>query len=46
VPWRADIIAPREQIVAGEFVLPAGPGLGLTLNEAAVAAHRPAKEMN
>jgi galactonate dehydratase len=46
VPWRADIIAPREQIVAGEFVLPAGPGLGLTLEDAAVAAHRPAKEMN
>jgi galactonate dehydratase len=37
VPWRADLIAPREQIIAGELVLPDGPGLGVMLDEASVA---------
>lgn len=40
VPWRADLVAPRERIVAGELVLPDGPGLGVGLDEATLAAHR------
>jgi galactonate dehydratase len=40
VPWRADLVAPRERIVAGELVLPDGPGLGIGLDEATLAAHR------
>ena len=40
VPWRAELVAPRETIMDGELVLPPGPGLGVTLNEEVVAAHR------
>ncbi|MGH2557908.1 MAG: mandelate racemase/muconate lactonizing enzyme family protein [Thermomicrobiales bacterium] len=40
VPWRADLLSPRECILDGEFVLPSTPGLGVTLNEDVVAAHR------
>jgi galactonate dehydratase len=40
VPWRADIITPREHIVDGELVVPTGPGLGITLNEATLLAHQ------
>lgn len=39
VPWRAEVIAPAERIEAGELVLPAGPGLGLALDEALLGAH-------
>ncbi|HEU5329568.1 MAG TPA: enolase C-terminal domain-like protein, partial [Thermomicrobiales bacterium] len=45
VDWRQDIITPREQIVAGELALPDGPGLGITLNDAIVAAHRAGGEV-
>jgi galactonate dehydratase len=41
VPWRADIITPREHIVDGELVVPTGPGLGITLNEPTLLAHQP-----
>lgn len=40
VPWRADLVAPRERIADGHLVLPDGPGLGIELNEAVVAAQR------
>ncbi len=40
VPWRADLVAPRERIEDGHLILPDGPGLGVTLDEAVVAAHR------
>lgn len=40
VPWRAEVIAPAERIEAGQLLLPTGPGLGISLNEATAAAHR------
>ena len=40
VPWRHDLVAPRERIVDGELVLPTEPGLGITLDEATVSEHR------
>jgi galactonate dehydratase len=42
VPWRADLVQPPERIEHGELLLPEGPGLGVALNEAAVAAQRSA----
>jgi galactonate dehydratase len=33
IPWRAELIDPPEQIVAGSLVLSNRPGLGITLNE-------------
>ncbi len=39
VAWRADAITPSEQIENGAYVLPDGPGLGITLNAEAVTAH-------
>jgi galactonate dehydratase len=42
VPWRADLVQPPERIEHGELLLPEGPGLGVALNEAVVAAQRPA----
>ena len=39
VPWRADAIAPPECIVAGELVVPTGPGLGIALDDGTLAAH-------
>lgn len=38
VPWRADLISPREQIENGELIVPEGAGLGITLNEDTVEA--------
>lgn len=40
VPWRADLVSPRERIEDGHLVLSAEPGLGVTLDESMVAAHR------
>ncbi len=39
VPWRADFVHGWQPCRAGKFELPAGPGLGVELNLAAVAAH-------
>ena len=39
VPWRADITDPPERVRAGIIEVPAGPGLGIELNESLVAAH-------
>ncbi len=38
-PWRDEIATPPFQIEAGEVAVPTGPGLGITLDEAACAAH-------
>ena len=40
VPWRSSLIMPLERIEAGELVLPTTPGLGITLNEAALAEYK------
>ncbi|MGN6359525.1 MAG: mandelate racemase/muconate lactonizing enzyme family protein [Thermomicrobiales bacterium] len=45
VPWRPAVIMPREEIIAGELVLPDSPGLGIVLDEAAIAAHRAGGEV-
>ena len=39
VAWRADITDPPERVRAGIIEVPAGPGLGIELNESLVAAH-------
>ena len=36
VDWRAELLAPDEQIRQGRLWIPAGPGLGATLNEEAI----------
>jgi galactonate dehydratase len=41
--WRADLIAPREQIEEGYLVLSDAPGLGCRLNPEVVEAHRAAR---
>ncbi len=40
VGWRADLVTPAERIEHGELILPTGPGLGVTLDEATLAAHQ------
>lgn len=40
VPWRGDLLLPRENIMGGKITLSAGPGLGVELNMEAVEAHR------
>lgn len=40
VAWREDLVAPRERIVDGDFLLSSEPGLGITLNEETVVAHQ------
>jgi L-alanine-DL-glutamate epimerase-like enolase superfamily enzyme len=45
VPWRPEVITPREEIVTGELALPDGLGLGIVLAEAIVAAHRAGEEV-
>jgi len=40
VPWRERLLVPAERIVDGHYVLPEGPGLGITLDDAVVAAHQ------
>jgi len=42
VPWRESLIEPAESIVDGYYRVPDAPGLGVTLNEAALAEHRAA----
>ncbi len=39
VPWRNALVGGWSPIQNGEFVLPEGPGLGLALDEAALADH-------
>lgn len=39
VPWRADLIEPRETVENGRLAIPDRPGLGFSLNPAVVAAH-------
>src|SRR5262245_61721775 len=39
VPWRSRLVAGRNPIRDGEFVLSEKPGLGLELDEAAIRAH-------
>jgi galactonate dehydratase len=39
VPWRSDFVHGWNPVQHGEFTLPDAPGLGLELNEAAIAAH-------
>src|SRR5690606_16782882 len=40
VPWRNSLIHPAESIIDGDLELPAGPGLGISLDETTLAAHR------
>lgn len=40
VPWRASLVSPAERIEDGALVIPTGPGLGVTLDEVTLAAHR------
>lgn len=40
VPWRETLITPTERVVDGELLVPPGPGLGVTLDEATIEAHR------
>jgi len=40
VPWRESLISPAESIVDGYYQVPDAPGLGVTLNEAALEEHR------
>jgi galactonate dehydratase len=39
VPWRNDLVRGWNPVCEGEFVLPDLPGLGIELDEAAIAAH-------
>ena len=39
VPWRADITDPPERVRAGILEVPAGPGLGIELNDSLAAVH-------
>ncbi|MEK6258338.1 MAG: mandelate racemase/muconate lactonizing enzyme family protein [Planctomycetota bacterium] len=41
VPWRRDFVHGWDPCQQGEYQLPARPGLGIELNEAAMAAHPP-----
>lgn len=41
VPWQDDLFTVRPQIKDGYLLLPAGPGWGTEVNEAAVRAHPP-----
>ncbi|MFN8377470.1 MAG: mandelate racemase/muconate lactonizing enzyme family protein [Anaerolineae bacterium] len=39
VPWRSDLVRGWNPVRHGEFVLPDAPGLGLELDDEAIAAH-------
>jgi galactonate dehydratase len=39
VPWRDDLVGGKSLVRNGQFVLPDAPGLGLELDDAAIAAH-------
>ena len=43
VPWRDELVDAPPVIDNGEFILPAKPGWGIEVNEAAVRAHPPKK---
>lgn len=43
VPWRAALVAPPERIVAGDLLLPDGPGLGIALDEETLSQHQGAR---
>ena len=40
VPWRARLVTPPERIEDGALLVPAGPGLGVALDEETVGPHR------
>ena len=40
VDWREQLIKPRESVEGGFMTVPDGPGLGIELNEAVIAAHQ------
>lgn len=40
VSWRSELVGGAEVIASGHIPLPSGPGLGVALDEAALAAHR------
>lgn len=40
VPWRAEVIEPAEQLDAGHLTVPARPGFGISLNQAALAKYK------
>ena len=40
VPWRADLITPRESFIEGHIPVSQLPGLGIELNDRTVEAHR------
>lgn len=40
IPWRATLTTPPERIEDGALIIPTEPGLGITLNEEILAAHR------
>ncbi len=40
VPWRASLLTPAERIENGHYILPTGPGIGVTLNEDVLAQHQ------
>jgi galactonate dehydratase len=39
VPWRGTLVSPGERIEQGELILPAGPGLGIALDDATITSH-------
>ena len=39
VPWREDLVQPRETVRGGRLSLPGGPGYGIELNLEEVSAH-------
>jgi L-alanine-DL-glutamate epimerase-like enolase superfamily enzyme len=41
VPWQDELVTRTPRIEAGHLVLPAAPGWGTEVNEAAVRAHPP-----
>jgi galactonate dehydratase len=41
VPWQDELVTVKPEVVAGELTVPAGPGWGTEVDEAAVRAHPP-----
>jgi galactonate dehydratase len=39
VPWRSEVLTPPEQFTRGTIEVPTRPGLGFTLNDAAIRKH-------
>jgi galactonate dehydratase len=40
VPWRHELLTPHERIEDGMYIVPDAPGLGITLADAVMGAHR------